>query len=99
MPADNTLTQVTLSCTGLRTSWLGLGTAPLGGLFTEVSEAQADAVVERAWQRGIRLFDTAPLNGFGLAEQRLGRMLAKRPRTWWSMCFRQWPCSSGWWYY
>ena len=80
MPADNDLARVTLGRTGLQTSWLGLGTAPLGGLFTEVSDAQAEAVVERAWQRGIRLFDTAPLYGFGLAEQRLGRVLAKRPR-------------------
>jgi len=77
---DNTLARVTLGRTGLKTSWLGLGTAPLGGLFAEVSEAQAEAVVERAWERGIRLFDTAPLYGFGLAERRLGRVLARRPR-------------------
>jgi len=80
MPLDNALARVVLGRTGLQTSWLGLGTAPLGGLFAEVSEAQAEAVVERAWERGIRLFDTAPLYGFGLAERRLGRVLARRPR-------------------
>ncbi|NDH54467.1 MAG: aldo/keto reductase, partial [Betaproteobacteria bacterium] len=40
MPLDNALARVVLGRTGLQTSWLGLGTAPLGGLFAEVSEAQ-----------------------------------------------------------
>jgi D-threo-aldose 1-dehydrogenase len=61
-------------------SRLGIGTAPLGGLFDLVSDEQAGAVVERAWQLGLRLFDTAPLYGSGLAERRLGAALAGRPR-------------------
>lgn len=36
--------------------------------------------IERAWQRGVRFFDTAPLYGHGLAERRLGRALAGRAR-------------------
>ena len=59
---------------------LGLGTAPIGGLFEPVSEQTAAATVERALDRGVRLFDTAPLYGLGLAERRLGRALAGRPR-------------------
>jgi D-threo-aldose 1-dehydrogenase len=59
---------------------LGLGSAPLGGLFTEVSDADAEATIERAWALGIRYFDTAPLYGYGLAEQRLGRFLRSKPR-------------------
>lgn len=59
---------------------LGLGTAPIGNLFTPVEPDQARATVERAWHLGIRLFDTAPLYGHGLAEQRLGKALAGRPR-------------------
>src|SRR5207302_8214354 len=43
-------------------------------------EATALATVERAWERGIRLFDTAPFYGHGLAERRLGRALAGKPR-------------------
>jgi D-threo-aldose 1-dehydrogenase len=59
---------------------LGLGTAPLAGLFEAVGEDTALATVERAWERGIRLFDTAPFYGHGLAERRLGRALAGKPR-------------------
>ena len=58
----------------------GLGTAPLGGLFEAVSDETAHATFELAWERGIRFFDTAPLYGLGLSEQRLGRFLADKPR-------------------
>jgi D-threo-aldose 1-dehydrogenase len=59
---------------------LALGTVPLGNYRRAIADADADAVVERAWERGIRAFDTAPLYGSGLAETRLGRALAGRPR-------------------
>ena len=61
-------------------SKLGLGTAPLAGLFEAVSPDQARATVDRAWELGVRHFDTAPLYGSGLAEERLGAALAARPR-------------------
>ncbi|WP_420036362.1 aldo/keto reductase [Streptomyces sp. cg28] len=54
---------------------LGIGTAPLGGLFEEVSEEAAAATVEAAARAGIRYFDTAPRYGHGQAERRLGRLL------------------------
>jgi D-threo-aldose 1-dehydrogenase len=60
---------------------LGLGTAPLGGLFTPVRDDDAAATIDAAWSCGLRLFDTAPLYGYGNAERRLGRGLAGRPRT------------------
>ncbi|MEX2393169.1 MAG: aldo/keto reductase [Actinomycetota bacterium] len=59
---------------------LGLGTAPLGGLFSPVSDEQAHATLEAAWELGIRVFDTAPLYGLGAAEERLGRFLRTKPR-------------------
>lgn len=59
---------------------IGLGSAPLGGLFTPVSDADAEATIARAWSAGIRFFDTAPLYGFGLAERRLGAFLRQQPR-------------------
>ena len=43
-------------------------------------ENQAVAVIERSWEAGIRLYDTAPLYGHGLAEIRVGRVLRKKPR-------------------
>jgi D-threo-aldose 1-dehydrogenase len=57
-----------------------LGTAPLAGLFEAVPEDQALRVIERAWEAGIRFFDTAPLYGHGLAELRVGRVLRDLPR-------------------
>ena len=59
---------------------LGLGTAALGGLYSDVSAASARATVDAAWSTGIRYFDTAPLYGSGLAEERLGEALSARPR-------------------
>ncbi len=59
---------------------LGLGTAPLGGLYEAVDDQTAHAVVERAWELGIRYFDTAPYYGSGNAERRLGEVLCERPR-------------------
>ncbi|GAA3084614.1 D-threo-aldose 1-dehydrogenase [Kribbella aluminosa] len=58
----------------------GLGCAPLGNLFEEFSDEQADAILTAAWASGVRYFDTAPHYGLGLSEQRLGRFLATKPR-------------------
>lgn len=59
---------------------IGLGGAPLGNLFSEVSDADAHATVEAAWAEGWRYYDTAPHYGLGLAEERLGAVLRDKPR-------------------
>jgi D-threo-aldose 1-dehydrogenase len=59
---------------------LGFGGAPIGGLYAPVQEGVATATVRRAYETGIRYFDTAPHYGAGLAETRLGRALAAVPR-------------------
>lgn len=58
----------------------GFGTAPLGNLYRAISDAEADAILDRAWAAGIRYFDTAPLYGFGLSETRLNRFLRDKKR-------------------
>jgi D-threo-aldose 1-dehydrogenase len=60
---------------------LGLGCAQLGGLFQPMTDAEARALVDAAWELGIRYFDTAPYYGFGLSEQRLGAALRERARA------------------
>ncbi|WP_433007645.1 aldo/keto reductase [Kribbella sp. CA-294648] len=60
---------------------IGLGGAPLAGLFSPVAEAEAVATVQAAWDEGWRYFDTAPHYGLGLAEERLGAGLAGKPRS------------------
>ncbi|MGC2776336.1 MAG: aldo/keto reductase [Bradyrhizobium sp.] len=72
--------RVRLGRSSLDVTRLGLGTAPLGGLFAPVSDGDAEATIATAWSGGVRFFDTAPLYGFGLAEQRLGTFLRKQPR-------------------
>src|SRR5262249_34870355 len=64
-----------LRTTGLRLTSLGLGTAPLGGLYDDVSYGDFEAVVSAAFARGIRYFDTAPLYGMTKAEHHLGHAL------------------------
>jgi D-threo-aldose 1-dehydrogenase len=58
----------------------GLGTAPLGNLFTPVTDADAEATVHAALAAGWTYLDTAPHYGVGLAEERLGRALRGVPR-------------------
>jgi D-threo-aldose 1-dehydrogenase len=54
---------------------IGLGAAPLGNLFSEVTETDAQATLTAAERHGIRWFDVAPFYGYGMAEERLGRYL------------------------
>ncbi|WP_323119021.1 aldo/keto reductase [Burkholderia alba] len=65
---------------GVTLTALGLGTAPIGGLYRDVSDADAQATVDAAWQAGIRYFDTAPHYGHTKAEHRLGAALRAYPR-------------------
>jgi D-threo-aldose 1-dehydrogenase len=75
----NPAERVRLARTGLRVTRIGLGTAALGGLYAAVDEEQAVATVRRAYDAGIRFFDTAPLYGHGLAERRVGLALSDVP--------------------
>ena len=55
---------------------LSLGTAPLAGLFKSVDISESDQLIHTALDNGMNYFDTAPLYGHGLAEERLGRILS-----------------------
>ena len=59
---------------------LGFGTAPLGNLYRALSEEAQPSPSTRAWDAGIRYFDTAPLYGLGLSETRLNHFLRGKPR-------------------
>ncbi|HVQ90942.1 MAG TPA: aldo/keto reductase [Mycobacteriales bacterium] len=60
---------------------LGLGCAPFGNLYREITDEQAAETFRTAWDLGVRLFDVAPHYGLGLAERRLGRLLTGVPRA------------------
>uniref|UniRef100_E1THM3 Pyridoxal 4-dehydrogenase n=1 Tax=Burkholderia sp. (strain CCGE1003) TaxID=640512 RepID=E1THM3_BURSG len=65
---------------GLTLTTLGLGCSQLGGLYRPMSTADANALVDGAWDAGIRYFDTAPFYGYTLSERRLGQSLQARER-------------------
>jgi D-threo-aldose 1-dehydrogenase len=66
--------------TSVSVTRLGFGSAPIGGLFSAVTDSDAVATVRRAWELGVRYFDTAPLYGYGASERRIGAALAEMPR-------------------
>lgn len=72
--------RVPLGRTGLTVSRLALGGAPLGGQLVPPDEGTVPAIVQRAYQLGLRHFDTAPLYGSGTSERRLGGALRGLPR-------------------
>lgn len=76
----STLRRARLGSSGVEVTRLGFGAAPIGNLFTRVADDDASAAVTAAWDAGVRFFDTAPLYGHGLSEQRLGAALRVRQR-------------------
>jgi D-threo-aldose 1-dehydrogenase len=77
-PLTKTLTTsagATLSFTSL-----GFGGAQIGNMGCVLDEAEARATIQTAWSRGLRYFDTAPLYGLGLSEQRIGAALRGHQR-------------------
>ncbi len=60
---------------------LGYGAASVGNLYRAMSDEDARAVLDAAWESGVRYFDTAPHYGLGLSERRLGAFLATKPRA------------------
>src|SRR5919201_1638152 len=74
-----------LGSTGLRLSRLGLGCGNFGGVGSAPaffgmgeSEAQACALMDRAFDAGINFFDTANAYGGGRSEAFIGRWLARK---------------------
>ncbi|MDI6101842.1 aldo/keto reductase [Actinoplanes sp. NEAU-A12] len=70
--------RVPLGGTDVTITRLGMGLAPIGGLYSAVGDRTAMAAVDEAWRRGVRFFDTAPLYGAGLSEKRAGAALKGR---------------------
>jgi D-threo-aldose 1-dehydrogenase len=73
--------QVSFGRGGLTVSSLGVGTAPLGGLFSSVPDEDVDALIARALDQGLGYFDTAPFYGSGSSERRIGKGLRKVARS------------------
>jgi D-threo-aldose 1-dehydrogenase len=66
--------------TGVRVTEVGFGGGPIGGLFHEVSNEDAQAALAAGWDAGIRYYDVAPHYGLGRAEREFGEFLRAKPR-------------------
>jgi aryl-alcohol dehydrogenase-like predicted oxidoreductase len=73
-----------LGGTGLRVSVIGLGTWQFGGEWGRAfSQAEVDAILDKAAELGINLIDTAECYGDHLAESLVGDYLSRRDRSRW----------------
>jgi D-threo-aldose 1-dehydrogenase len=70
-----------IGATQVEVTRIAFGCSGLGNLYRRIADAEPRAVLERAWDRGIRYFDTAPHYGRGLSEARLGQFLQGRNRS------------------
>jgi D-threo-aldose 1-dehydrogenase len=57
-----------------------MGGVPLGNEFEYVTDDEAYATIEAAWNAGVRYYDMAPWYGLGLAERRYGSFLHNKHR-------------------
>ena len=64
----------------LEVTAFSFGAAPIGNIFREIDEETSQAMVETAWDAGVRFYDTAPMYGHGLSELRLGHALRWKNR-------------------
>ena len=64
----------------LEVTAFSFGAAPIGNIFREIDEQTSDAMIQSAWEAGIRYYDTAPMYGHGLSELRTGQSLRWKNR-------------------
>lgn len=72
MKASETILLNSRSKTPVTLTRLGMGGAPLGNHFCKITEEDAQATLQAAWDAGVRYFDTAPFYGLGISEKRFG---------------------------
>lgn len=73
-----------LGRTNLKVSVIGLGTWQLGGEWgRDYTQAEADAIFDRAAECGINLIDTAECYGDHVAERLIGDYLSRHDRSRW----------------
>lgn len=60
---------------------LGLGGVAIGTAFENITDEQSQDVLQKAWELGIRYFDTSPWYGLTKSERRFGTFLSVKQRT------------------
>src|SRR5260370_42243477 len=59
----------------------GIGGVPLGNEFEVVTDEDANATIEAAWNAGVRYYDVAPWYGLGMAGRGYGNFLHNKERS------------------
>ncbi|WP_144282039.1 aldo/keto reductase [Chryseobacterium echinoideorum] len=59
---------------------LGLGGVAIGTAFEKLTDEQSHKILEKAWDEGIRYYDTSPWYGLTKSERRFGDFLNKKNR-------------------
>lgn len=59
---------------------LGLGGVAIGTAFADITDEQAHEVLQKAWDLGIRYYDTSPWYGLTKSERRFGKFLQTQNR-------------------
>ena len=81
----NPFESIAIGNTGVKVTRLGLGGAGLSGmvlgngLYVGCGFEEALRIIRRAYEIGVRHFDTAPLYGWGRSENRYGQVLSTLP--------------------
>ena len=60
---------------------LGLGGVPIGTAFEDISDNEAQGILNKAWELGIRYYDTSPWYGLTKSERRFGEFLKQKERS------------------
>jgi len=78
---DSNMEFTKITGTRLVVSRIGLGTWAIGGwMWGGTDEAESIRTIQEAFDRGVTLFDTAPVYGFGRSEEILGKALSQGGR-------------------
>jgi aryl-alcohol dehydrogenase-like predicted oxidoreductase len=78
-PRDFALEIVPIPGTGLAVSRVALGTWAMGGwMWGGTDERESLATIRAALEQGINLIDTAPVYGFGVSEEMVGKAIEGR---------------------
>lgn len=60
---------------------LGLGGVAIGTAFENISDEEANSILQKAWDLGIRYYDTSPWYGLTKSERRFGNFLQSKDRN------------------
>lgn len=74
-----------LGDTSIELTSFGLGGSGIASLYRPTSREDASTAFEKAWEMGVRYFDTAPFYGYGLSERRMGDFLRMHPKEEWAL--------------